>query len=127
MPNGFHGTREAWDRMEAPLRALDPVLEAWATRHGMSLSRNSHAWPERSLAWGAPVERLIQIYLEDQDRLTWNVWICAFEDRPSGRHWKREFLRSDEPIARIDTDLERLLGEAARIVDGWSTDDLEPA
>jgi len=47
--------------MEAPLRALDPVLEACADWHGMSLSRNSHNWPERSLAWGAPIHRLIQL------------------------------------------------------------------
>jgi len=39
MPNGFHGSSEAWERMEAPLRALDPVLEDFAARHGTSLCR----------------------------------------------------------------------------------------
>lgn len=125
MPNGFHGSRESWDRIEAPLRPLDPVLEAFARRHGMSLGRNHHDWPERSLRWGQPVGRLIQIYLEDENRLAWNLWICASEDRPSGRYWRRELLREAVPIEEISSNLVVLLDEARQIVERWSARDLE--
>lgn len=125
MPNGFHGSPESWDRIEGPLRALDPTLEAFAHEHGMSLGRNHHGWPERSLRWGRPVGRLIQIYLDDEERLTWNVWLCASEDRPSGRRWRREFLRKAVPIEEISGDLGTLLDEARRLVEGWSPRDLE--
>lgn len=126
MPNGFHGSRDSWDRIEGPLRSLDPALEAFAHDHGMSLGRNDHGWPERSLRWGQPVGRLIQIYLDDEERLTWNVWLCASEDRPSGRHWKHEYLRSGVPIGEISGDLGALLDEARRLVERWSPRDLEP-
>jgi len=125
MPNGFHESREAWDRIEAPLRPLDPALEAFARQHDMSLGRNYHNWPERSLRWGKPVSRLIQIYLEDEDQLTWNVWLCASEDRSSGRYWRREFLRKAVPIQEISGDLTTLLEQARRTVEGWSAQDLE--
>lgn len=125
MPNGFHGSREKWERLEAPLRSLDPTLEDFSGRHGMPLSRNSRGWPERSFRWGAPLSRLIQIYLEDEERLTWNLWLCASEDRPSGRYWKRAFLRSAVPLEEIGADLETLLGESLRTVESWSAEDLE--
>jgi hypothetical protein len=126
MPNGFHGSRASWNRIEAPLRPLDPTLEAFAREHGTSLGRNHHGWPERSLRWGQPVSRLIQIYLDDAERLTWHVWLCASEDRPSGRYWRREFLRRGVPIEEISGDLGALLEEARHIVERWSSRDLEP-
>lgn len=126
MPNGFHGSRAKWDRMEAPLRPLDPILVTFARRHEMSLGRNGHDWPERSLRWGGTPGRLIQVYLENEDELTWNLWLCAFEDRPSGRFWKSEFLRKAVPIGEIRDDFMGLLEEARRIVEAWSARDLEP-
>ena len=125
MPNGFHGSREAWNRIEAPLRPLDPILEAFAHRLGVPLGRNYRNWPERSLRWGAPISHLIQLYLEDEDHLTWTLWVCASEDRSSARYWRRDFLRKDVPIEEISTHLAALLDQAYELVTGWSSQDLE--
>ena len=125
MPNGFHGSRETWDRIEAPLRPLDPALEAFAHKLGVPLTRNSRNWPERSLRWGEPVSRLIQLYLEDEDRLTWTLWVCASEDRTSARYWRRESLRKDVPIEEISSHLASLLDQAHQLVTRWSSKDLE--
>jgi hypothetical protein len=35
MPNGFDGTDEEWERMEAPLVAVDDVLAEFADARGM--------------------------------------------------------------------------------------------
>ena len=125
MPNGFHGSQDAWNRIEAPLRPLDPTLEAFAHRLGVPLGRNSRNWPERSLRWSAPVSRLIQLYLENEDRLTWTLWVCASEDRSSARYWRHESLRKDVPIVDISTHLNALLDQAHQLVTGWSSRDLE--
>lgn len=126
MPNGFYGSRREWDRIEAPLLQLDSSLESFANEHGMSLGRNYHNWPERSLRWGIGINRLIQICLEDDDGTAWNVWLCASEDRPSGRYWRHYFLRRAVSIEAIRTDLkEGLLEEAHALVTAWSGDDLE--
>jgi len=125
MPNGFHGTDEAWSRLEAPLLRLDSPLEAFAREHGLSLGRNYHNWPERSLKWGAPINRLIQVYLDDEQTLTWNVWLCASEDRGAARYWRRAFLRQGVPIEEIERDLPVLLGEALARVNSWSPEHFE--
>ena len=127
MPNGFYGSSEDWDRIEAPLRLLDPVLQDFASEHGMSLGSNHHNWPERSLQWGAPVSRLVQLYLEDENHVTWNLWLCASEDRHSGRYWRSEFLRKAVPIEEISGNLAALLEEARNTVESWSSQDLELA
>ena len=125
MPNGFHGTDETWARLEAPLLRLDPMLEGFARDHGLSVGRNYHNWPERSLTWGAPINRLIQVYLEDQDALTWNVWLCATEDRGPARYWKQEFLKRAVSIEEVERALPHLLEEARLRVQSWSSDQLE--
>ena len=108
-----------------PLRLLDPALEAFAHKLGVPLARNSRNWPERSLRWGAPVSRLIQLYLEDEDRLTWTLWVCASEDRSSARYWRRESLCKGMPIEEISSHLSSLLDQAHQLVTRWSSDDLE--
>jgi len=124
MANGFVGSKESWDRLTAPLLGLDSTLEAFANQHGMSLKCNHHNWPSRSLEWGAPVERLIQIYLADEEPLTWNFWLCAHEDRPAGRYWKRQFLRESTPIEDIADSLTSLLVQSHQLLESWSADDL---
>src|SRR2546430_16910392 len=94
MPNGHHhGSEEEWNRLEAPFREIDPAVQAFARRHGLRLTTDYHDWPERSLRWGGDIERLIQIYLHDEQRLTWNLWLCASQDRGRERFWKTQFLR----------------------------------
>lgn len=52
MPNGFYGSAEEWERMEAPFREVDEQLEEFAEAHGMSVVKNYHNWPGRRLDWG---------------------------------------------------------------------------
>ena len=125
MPNGFHGTDDAWARLEAPLLRLDPVLEAFARNHSLSVERNYHNWPSRAMTWGAPISRLIQVYLEDEQAMTWTVWLCASEDRGAARYWKRVFLQRAVAIEEIEHGLAERLDEARRRVEAWSSDQLE--
>lgn len=125
MPDGYHGSDEDWKRLERPLRDIDPLVEAFAKRHKIALSRNYHNWPERSLRWGADPERVIQIYLEDADRLTWNLWLCASQDRGLQRFWKNQFLCHNVAMGELNPVMEQLLDEALRIVSSWRTEDLE--
>jgi hypothetical protein len=125
MPNGYHGPEEEWRRLEALLRELDAPLEAFAARHGMTIGRNYHSWPERSLRWGSDPEKVIQIYLEDEKQLTWNVWLCASQDRGRQRFWKRDFLRRDTPMVELHPIIEQLLDEAFSTLNSWRVEDLE--
>jgi hypothetical protein len=125
MANGFSGTKEEWNRIESPLRALDPTLSRFAKRHGFSFGKNCRNWPERSLRRAGPVERLIQIYLVDQKSLTFNLWLCASEDRGRERYWKRRFLKEGVPIPEIQKNLTALLDAARDEVEGWASEDLE--
>jgi len=125
MPNGFFGSEQEWERIEAPLRSLDLALEDFAREHHMRIARSERNWPSRSLHWGAQVERIIQIYLENPHRLTWNVWVCASEDRRGKRYWKNSFLRHAVPITEIESALGELLLEGKQMADGWQSQDLE--
>jgi hypothetical protein len=125
MPNGFYGTEQEWERIEAPLRPLDGPLQAFAREHDMRLARSERNWPSRSLHWGDKVQRLIQIYLEEQAELLWNVWVCASEDRGRKRYWKNSFLRKAVPLAEIESQIGQILEEGKRIADGWQSRDLE--
>jgi hypothetical protein len=125
VPNGFHGSSDTWDRIESPLHSLDPALDAFAQEHGLSVSRNARGWPDRSIRWGHPVNRLIQVFLESEDRLTWTLWACASEDRDAERYWRHVSLRKAVPIDEIASDLPALLNEAKRTLEAWSSSDLE--
>ena len=125
MPNGFHGSQDEWKHMEAPLLEIDHILTVFGKRYGMKLSKNYHDWPERSLVWGGDVRHLIQIYLENEKTMTWNVWLCASQDRATGRFWKNQFLRRAVPFQEIHNVLEQLLEEARNIVTAWSERYLE--
>jgi len=127
VPNGFHGPKEEWQRLEAPLKLIDAELEAYAQSHELALRRNYHGWPERSLRWGTKIERLIQIFLHDEKRLTYNVWLCASEGRGSQRFWKQRMLKEGVPIREIAAHLNELLDVGRTEVDGWTSDQLEPA
>jgi len=127
MPNGFHGKKEEWDRMEAPLLEIDGVLADFAEKHGCQYSRNFHNNPERSISWGKKIEKLIQIYLDDEDKLTFNLWIAATQDRWGKRYWKKEFLRKGVPISDIKQNLPALLHRSYEILESWKNKDLELA
>jgi hypothetical protein len=112
--------------MEAPFLRIDAALDSFSTLHNLTRRGNYHNWPERSLIWSSDgIERLIQIYLEDEKILTVNFWICASEDRGSERFWKHQLLRKAVPVEEIERDLNQLLSYAKETLDTWSGSDLE--
>ena len=125
MPNGFHGPQVQWETLEMPLRALDGELRAFAERNGLALSSNSRNWPDRSIVWGDSIRRLIQIYLADDERLTYSFWLCASEDRDSKRYWRREVLKEAVPIGEIAADLSAQLEHGRKLLEGWKTETFE--
>jgi hypothetical protein len=127
MPNGFQGSQEDWERLEAPLRCVDSELEAFAGRHGMELTQNLHGWPERSLAWVEGVERKIQLLLQDRAALTFNVWITAWEERADGRYWKRAAVANGLAAEELPERLADLLEAGRAALVSWAVEDLERA
>lgn len=125
MPNGFHGSKAQWETLEMPLRALDGELRAFAERYGLVLSSNSRNWPDRSIVWGSSIRRLIQIYVADDERVTYSFWLCASEDRGDKRYWRRAFLKEAVPIAEITRDLPALLEQGRELLEGWTSETLE--
>jgi hypothetical protein len=125
MPNGFDGIDAEWHRMEAPLLAVDDTLLRFAAAHDMELTKNYHEWPERSLTWGTAIRRLIQLYAADTDQPTFNLWLCASQDRGLSRFWKREFLLEKKPLDTFAAELPELLEKAREKVNSWTKEDLE--
>ena len=125
MGNGFYGSKAEWDAVEKPLQSLDGDLQSFAERFGVSLSRNSRGWPDRSIIWGEPVRRLIQIYLVDEKRATYSFWLCASEDRGGERYWRQEFLKEAVPIQEIAADLPALLERGRSLLESWPSETLE--
>ena len=126
MANGGYWHSEAdWRRVEAPLLELDNDLSAFALRYSICLTKNHKDWPERSLRWGKGIEFLIQVYLADEAALTFNVWLCASQDRNECRYWKREFLVEGMPVTDFRRSFASLLSAARVKVESWSEDQLE--
>jgi len=127
MPNGYHGSREEWDRLEAPLCRVDAELRAFAERNGLTLTKNDHGWPERSLTWVDGVERKLQVLLADESARTYNVWAVAWEDRPDGRFWKRAAIANGLTEAELCERLGALLAAGHAALAAWKLADLERA
>ena len=126
MPNGFYGPKAIWDRMEEPLRNIDPVLKLFAAETGLQLSKNYHNWPERSFRWNeSELHKLIQIYLDDETKLTFTFWICAFEDRSTQRYSKRQKLVEGLAGHDLPEKLDALLAEGKATLDTWKESNLE--
>lgn len=117
---GWYGTKEEWDRLEAPIKILDAALDRFADANGLSIVRNYKSWPSRAMTWGESVHCLIQIYLADEQSLGVNLWICASQDRDGGRYWKREFLCKNSAVDRLLPQLPVRLEDAKAKLDEWS-------
>ncbi len=122
---GYWHTKADWQRAEAPLRRLDPVLDAFAGQHRLRITRNLKDWPERSIAWGDSIRLLIQVYLTDPQHLTFNVWLCASHDRGDQRYWKHEMPVRGLPVEAFENDFASLLREAKAKLESWSEADFE--
>jgi hypothetical protein len=77
------------------------------------------------LRWNTAVECLIQLYLQNPERLTFNLWLCATKDRGTSRFWRREFPVNDHKLEDFADQLPKLLDEAFARVSSWSSDSLE--
>lgn len=127
MPNGLQGSPAEWDPLEAPLRPLDPAVEAFAERHGLELVVNDRGWPSRRLKWtDGGIERRIDVFLQDEEAGTLAVWAAAWidagDDRLGRSEWLRERVDPDELAGEVDAVLEA----ARRSALGWDRADLEP-
>jgi hypothetical protein len=134
MPNGFYGPEKEWQELEAPLIEIDKELKDFAKSHSADISKNYHEWPERSLEWGnklfdriqkKKIRKLIQIYPENKEKKTYNLWICASEDRDQKRYWKNEFLKKDVPFSEIRDELPKLLDTGYKKLESWKENELE--
>jgi len=122
---GIWATDAEWRRVEAPLREVDAAIGDFAAEFGLRVTKNQKDWPERSIAWGDAIRRLIHLYLADEKALTFNLWLCAYQDRDGSRYWKREHLINAQPVHEFKDSLAQLLREGREKLEGWSEQDLE--
>jgi len=117
---GWHGTREEWSRIEGPLLELDPIIDDFASKASLTVTKNLKDCPERSMRWGNSISCLIQIYLEDPQNITWNIWICCSSDNSNKRYWKRKFLIEKKVASDFKDRLPELLAEGRAHLIEWS-------
>jgi hypothetical protein len=117
---GWYGTAEEWERLEAPIRAIDPAIDNFASTHSLTVVRNERESVGRSMRWGSNPSCLIQLYLADQSKLTWNLWACCSEDRQLKRYWKQRMLVEESKAADFADKIIELLEEGYEDVCVWS-------
>lgn len=116
---GWYGTKEEWERLEAPLLALDPVIASFADEHSLALSKNHKDWPDRSMRWGQNPSCLIQLYLADAASISWHLWLCCAEDRGRERFWRQERLIDGKQTPLFEAQIPNLLNEGRRRLEEW--------
>jgi len=124
MPNGFSGAQEKFDEIDALLSKLDPILETFIENKGMTLTKSNREWPDRDIRWGKGIEKLIQIYLDNEHEPLYNFWISASKDKGKKRYWKNIFLKKKVPFSDIENNITELLNEGYRILESWNETDL---
>lgn len=126
MPNGFHGTRTEWDRLEAQFRDWDWMLNDFAREHGLTLSKNEHGWPGRSLeAFESPLRRKIEVVVNADPVGTFDVWAYAWSDAGGQRRTKILPVRKSATAAEIGGSLPEVLNDAWQAARAFSERDLE--
>ncbi len=58
MPNGFHGPEEKWNDIEAPLRQIDSLLDAYGKSRRLAVTSNDRNWPSGSFEWGDVIKKI---------------------------------------------------------------------
>lgn len=123
MANGGYFSQQQWQRMEMPLLAVDSIISEFAESNGLEVRRNHKNWPGRSMVWkNNNVRCLIQLYLASEDSLTFNLWLCASQDRGRERYWKQESPVKNRPIPEFSEKLSLLLEEGREKLLEWSND-----
>ena len=107
--------------MEAPYIRIDPILDAFARRHGVELYKN-YRDADRSLRFNDALSRAIWVHATDLYGTTgtYQVSVVAYQDRPE-RYSKWATVAE----AVVPDDLECVLGRAAALVASWSERDLQ--
>ena len=100
------------------------LLEVFANEKGLPLQHNNRSWPNREFRWLYQIERLIEIYLDDDKNMTWTLWICAYEYRNSIRLRKKETILKSVSIDEMDEKLEDSLEFAYEKVCSWNKNSL---
>ena len=125
---GWYGTEEEWDQVEAPLIEIDNIINEFSEEFNLKLSKNLKDYPERSMLWmNNGIRCLIQIYAANLEDLTWNVWLCASEDRDVGhlwwkskeRYWKKELLVEEKLMFDFKNDLSSQLRKGKVKLNLW--------
>jgi hypothetical protein len=117
---GWYGTKEEWARIEAPLLALDQMIEAFARSADLTVEKNHKDWPGRAMEWGSEIRCLLQIYLADENSITWNIWLCCSRDAQGERFWRQEFLVEKKPLEAFRDELPALLNIGREQLIEWS-------
>ena len=125
MPNGYHGSKGEWDRLEAPLVELDPVIKSFAESHKMELSSNYHNWPERSLTAIDELHRKIQIFMKNEEPPTFVIGAYAWRDIDANRYLKSEFVTEAVPLSALRLHLLSWLEQSYKTVMAWKPEELE--
>ena len=119
MPNGYHGTAQGWERLERPLRRLDAILDEFAGRHRLALTRNERNWPDRCLRWGDRPAILIQLFLESETAPSYTMWVSAWDDRSRAEYWEHKTLIKSASIDELERQWPELLEAAYAIANQW--------
>ena len=119
---GWYGTSEEWIAFEAPLLAIDPSVERFAGRHGLTIMRNHKDWPSRHLSWRTSngVAASIQLWLDEGGVPELTLWAVASQDRQAARYWREQKLIASQPVTKVLADLPALLEEAHALVLEWA-------
>ncbi|MDO9099772.1 MAG: hypothetical protein Q7V53_03375 [Caldisericota bacterium] len=124
MPNGHTGTSADWQRIEAPLLELDPLLETFARRHHVRLAKNERDWPSRSLTREFGIRRLMQIHVHDPGSPTFDVWLCASQDCFGKGYWKNRYVAEDVDAHALAVQMAHALGPGYAELMSWRRKDL---
>ena len=125
MPNGFHGSQERWHRITAPLEEIDGFWRDFARRHDLRVTENHRNWPERSLRWGKEMQKAIEIFLVDEEAMTFSCCLSAVRDRSGKRLWRRKLLMQNAPWSEIKNRVQELVQQGYRDLESWTEEDLE--
>ena len=116
MANGYWGND--WEALEEGLKRLDPVFEAFASTHGLTLSKNSKS-PDRSYEWGQKPNLILQAYSNSELPARYTLWVTAFDHRSRAEYWKHRTLCEEVPAEELASSLKSHLSQGLAIARRW--------